>query len=313
MPLTSRPYESVDDLRAIQAAITAAWLTPRRPLVPQTIGDVAWWLASGGPGIEWSERIRIWTDGSRTVGWGWFKPPAEIDWFAATDLGDAAERQVRTAILDWGHDRIAANAPASSEPEPLPALKVWAADGWPEADLLADLGYAVGDESLIQYFQSLERDLPEPVVQEGYALRSVAGPDEVPARVEVHRSAFAPSRMTVEKYEILVGLPAYRYDLDTVVEAADGTFAAFTMAWLDLEARLGYFEPVGTHQDHQRRGLGRAVQLHALRRLREEGAREAMVYADTPNEASNALYRSVGFRQIALHRMYSAPAIQSQR
>jgi ribosomal protein S18 acetylase RimI-like enzyme len=265
------------------------------------------------PGVDWSSRIRIWTDGGRTVGWGWFKPPAEIDWFAATDLGDEGEREVRRAILDWGHERTALTAAASSETEPLPALKVWAADGWPEARLLADLGYSATDESLTQYFQSLERELPEPVVPAGYRLRSVTGPQEIAARVEVHRSAFAPSRMTVEKYEIVVGLPGYRYDLDTVVEAPDGSFAAFTMAWLDREAALGYFEPVGTHQDHQRRGLGKAVQLGALRRLRDEAARDAMVYAETADPASNGLYRSVGFGPIATHRMYVAPGLQSGR
>jgi ribosomal protein S18 acetylase RimI-like enzyme len=136
----------------------------------------------------------------------------------------------------------------------------------------------------------------------------MAGPDEIPARVEVHRSAFAPSKLTVEKYDILVGLPGYRYDLDCVAVAPDGSFAAFTMCWLDPEAAVGYFEPVGTHQDHRRLGLGKAVNTFGLRRLREEGAREALVYGEVANPASQALYRSVGFREIAVHRRYVAPA-----
>jgi len=164
-----------------------------------------------------------------------------------------------------------------------------------------------------QFFQSLDRELPEPAVPDGYIVRSVTGPAEIPARVEVHRAAFAPSKLTVEMYGLLVRLAPYRYDLDAVVEAPDGTFAAFTMAWLDAEASLGYFEPVGTHPDHQRRGLGKAVNTYALRRLRDEGAREAMVYSALGNVGSDALYRSVGFRPIAVHRRYTAPALQSAR
>ena len=308
MALTSRPYASIDDLREIQAAITAAWLSPRRPLIPSTIGDVAWWLASGGPDADWPARIRIWTDGGRTVGWGWMSLPNGLDWSVAPGLDEADERRLRMDILAWATERVSALSPDVRRP-----LEVWAADGWPEADFVTGLGYTVTDDGLNQYFQSLERARPEPAVAPGYALRNLTGPDEIPARVEVHRSAFAPSKMTVEKYAILVSLPGYRYDLDAVAVAPDGAFAAFTMCWLDPAAELGYFEPVGTHQLHRRKGLAKAVNEFGLRRLREEGAREAMVYADLGNEASNGLYRSVGFRQIAVHRKYAAPALQSTR
>jgi mycothiol synthase len=302
----SRPYASVDDLREIQAAITAAWLTPRRPLIPQTIGDVAWWLAGGGPDADWPARIRIWTDGSRTVGWGWISLPNVLDWFVAPDLDETDERALRREMIRWATERVAALATEGEGPAPV--LEVWAADGWPEAGMVSAMGFTPTDEALSQFFQSLERDLPEPEVAPEYAVRTMGGPAEIPARVEVHRSAFAPSKLTVEKYDILVGLPGYRYDLDCVAVAPDGSFAAFTMCWLDPEAEVGYFEPVGTHQDHRRLGLGKAVNAFGLRRLRDEGAREALVYGEVANPASQALYRSVGFREIAVHRRYVAPA-----
>lgn len=315
MPFRSRPFSTVDDLQSMQAAITAAWRSPRRPLVACTIGDVAWWFASGGPDADWSSRIRIWRDADAAVAWGWFSPPSGLEWFVLPGLEEADEHGLRRAILDWGIERAAAFAAPSANGtsvDPV-ALEVWAADGWREAELLLGLGFKPTGRTLTQYFQSLDRDPPEPVAAPGYTLRTLAGADEIPARVEVHRSAFAPSKMTVEKYEILVGLPGYRYDLDVLVEAPDGSFAAFAMCWLDREAALGYLEPVGTHQDHRRLGLAKAVTAFGLRRLREEGARDAMVYADTPNAASNALYRSVGFSPIAVHRRYRAPALQSAR
>ena len=57
-----------------------------------------------------------------------------------------------------------------------------------------------------------------------------AGADEIPARVEVHRAAFAPSKLTVEKYERLQTMPHYTTEDDLVVEAPDGSLAAFAMA-----------------------------------------------------------------------------------
>ena len=87
-------------------------------------------------------------------------------------------------------------------------------------------------------------------------------------------------RLTVEKYERLQTLPHYRTEDDLVVEAPDGSLAAFAMAWWDPEGRVGEFEPVGTHPDHQRRGLSRALLTWGLQRYAERGARVVQVYSD---------------------------------
>ena len=75
IPLTSRDYAGVDDLRAMQSIVSAAWASPARPLVQCTVGDLEWWLAGGGPDVDWSSRIRIWSISGDPVGWGWFAPP----------------------------------------------------------------------------------------------------------------------------------------------------------------------------------------------------------------------------------------------
>ena len=197
----------------------------------------------------------------------------------------------------------AGNADAAGDHPPARPT-AWAADGWPEADVLRDLGFVPAGTVLTQFVQSVDHLRPEPALPPGYAVRGLTGPAEIPARVEVHRAAFAPSKMTVEKYELLVALDHYAYDRDVVVVAPDGSFAAFTMCWLDPEAALGEFEPVGTHPDHRRLGLGQAVNTSGLRLLKELGARDVMVYSERSNAASEALYRSVGFREIAIHREY---------
>ena len=92
----------------------------------------------------------------------------------------------------------------------------------------------------------------------------------------------------------------YRADLDCVVVAPDGSVAAFTLAWLDELNGVGELEPVGTHADHVRLGLGRAVNLFALQRLRDEGAGEALVACrgDDGHPIPARLYESVGFRPV---------------
>ena len=143
----------------------------------------------------------------------------------------------------------------------------------------------------------------EGVPPAGYTLRHVSGDDEIAARVEIHRAAFAPSQMTGEKYTRLTTLPHYRFEDDLVVEAPDGALAAFAMAWWDPAARVGEFEPVGTHPDHQRRGLGRALLSHGLRRYRDLGADLVQIYSMSDNGASEGLYQAVGFER----RRYRLP------
>jgi mycothiol synthase len=304
MALTSRPYTSLDDLREMQSIVTAAWNSDQRPLVSCTVGDLEWWIAGAGPGADLSRRIRIWRDDDRTVGWGWIKPPSYLEWFVRADLAPDLQAAARDEMIAW-LDQTAVDAKADDGSPAVPTA--WAADGWPDEDDLHGRGFTPGGSVLTQFVQSVDREIPEPVLPAGYVVRGLAGPSDIPARVEVHRAAFAPSKMTIEKYELLVTLDHYAYDRDMVVVAPDGSFAAFTMCWLDPEAAVGEFEPVGTHPDHQRRGLGRAVNTAGLRRLKELGARDVMVFSERSNAASEALYRSVGFREVAVHREYERP------
>ena len=124
---------------------------------------------------------------------------------------------------------------------------------------------------------------------------------DLPARVAVHRAAFHPSRVTEESYAKVMAEWPYRPELDCAVVPPDGSFAAFALGWLDEANGVGLLEPVGTHPDHRRLGLGRAVSLLALRQLRSAGAERAVVRSrgDAAYPVPKLLYESIGFRELS--------------
>lgn len=74
-------------------------------------------------------------------------------------------------------------------------------------------------------------------------------------------------------------------------------FAAFCTLWYDEATRTAAFEPVGTHPEHQRTGLGKALMAEGLRRVRDLGA--TVCAAGSYAEASGVLDASLGFIEYA--------------
>ncbi|MCX6044699.1 MAG: GNAT family N-acetyltransferase [Chloroflexi bacterium] len=161
--------------------------------------------------------------------------------------------------------------------------------------LLMERGYVRTDNYYPFHAQPLNHMPGVPTLPAGYTIRHVLDEADLPARVAVHRAAFHPSRMTVEKHRQVMASPTYRPELDLIAVAPDGTFAAYTIVWLDEFNRMGIFEPVGCHPDHQRRGLAGAVMIEGMRRLYQLGATTAHVGAWREDSAGAGLYRSLGF------------------
>jgi ribosomal protein S18 acetylase RimI-like enzyme len=102
--------------------------------------------------------------------------------------------------------------------------------------------------------------------------------------------------------------PGYAMERELVVEAADGTYAGFTVTWHDDVNRMGLLEPVGVHPDHRRLGLGRALVLTAMRQMADGGLETALVVNEGTNDAARGLYRACGFKPWQLIDGYVKPA-----
>jgi ribosomal protein S18 acetylase RimI-like enzyme len=289
--LTQRPAGSIDDLMTATDLMSAAWRSGAST-VAESPAAIEWWYALSFPD-PLGDHLRLWSDNGRPVAWSWHEPP-EIEthvWTGDANADAATYRAMLTAISEeTGGGELGAFA---------------AEDDTESITVLEDLGFEPEGRRLSQW-QRRADDPPVPVaaLPDGYSIRGLRGPQEFPARVELHRAAFPTSRLTVEKYERLLTVPHYRIDDDLVVEAADGGLAAYALGWLDPVGGVAEFEPVGTRPEHQRRGLSRALLTRGLQRFFEAGARMVQVYSDTSEGPAEALYEATGFHRRAFHQRY---------
>ena len=74
-----------------------------------------------------------------------------------------------------------------------------------------------------------------------------------------------------------------------------GTLAGYVCFWnVAGEAQI---LNLAVHPRYRRRGVGRALLVHALKLAGEEGARQAVLEVRRGNSAARRLYESVGFKQ----------------
>ena len=129
-------------------------------------------------------------------------------------------------------------------------------------------------------------------------LRACAGLPEVAARATAQAAAFesaAPFERYLERFINFMRSPAYDPELDIVAVDPQGRVGAFCIVWPDLVNKVGLFEPVGTHPDFQRKGLGRAAMLEGMQRLQARGMNTAIVSTGEYNLPAIKLYEALGF------------------
>jgi GNAT superfamily N-acetyltransferase len=280
-----------------------------------TFGELAWIWGKGhaSDGASWPRRL--WFSGGDLVAWSWAYLPHQVrrsDGSVKDVTGAYLTYQVHPGhaglvdeVIDW-YDGTAAGIERTVMPSAADefALKRWAAHGY-ETDL-ASLGDA---GSWTQLNERGLTDVQQPVLPDGFRFRTAdeAGPK---AAVQAHLDAWAPSTYTAEGYQGVRQTAAYRGDLHILVEAPDGTMASSTIMWLDEANKTAEFEPVGTHPDYRRLGLGRAMLLHGMHLARAAGATHMTVpcLGAPGHPKARGLFYSVGFREL----MRDAPLIKTK-
>jgi mycothiol synthase len=254
-------------------------------------GDLQWWLFYTDLSPElWQSRIRLWMEAERLIGWTLLSPEEDaFDVYTVPELrGSPQEDEMLSAVV--------AEMPHLDE-----VNNVWIADHdevrmrWFE-----EHGFKVADGYTVHFQRSLSDPLPAPQLPTGFSLRaSRANEEDARLRAAVSHAAFG-STMNFEKYWQrtwrLMQAPIYVPEHEIFVIAPDGQAASFCIIWTDVLTKVGHFEPVGTHPDFQRKGLGKSLLFEGLRRLKSEGMTAADVCTNHDNESAIPLYGSVGFR-----------------
>ena len=287
----------------MQRLAQEVWRRQPRFVNPETtVGELAWIWGSGhrAAGPQW--KYRLWTDGGDTAAWGWVFAPITTTLSATTTRSEPTtlvwqvhpdRPQLLDSVLDWFEAETAAVVTRQTSSQQANEDAV---------ERLRHHGYEHDSDAPWGLLNTRDLgEIEEPALPAGYRLLTMREIGDVPRRVAVHRAAWEPSRITETNYTDVMNTWPYRDDLDFVVEAPDGTLVASAIGWYDEANRVAEFEPVGTHRDHRRQGLGRALSLFGLQRFRAAGAEHAIVgcRGDAHYPVPKLLYESIGFRELS--------------
>jgi len=307
--LRSRPWESREDTRRLQALVRAR-LERDWPAVRFHPGDLDWWVvATYGRVPGMTERVRLWFDGDsdQPIAYGWFGPPSDLDFVIASD--DPAEvAPIVTEMVAWADERRHTLGEDAVGP-----LRTWVSrtdDGATTA--LTALGLEREDRPGFVHFTSdldIADHWPGPDLPAGLTIRPLASDEDVAARVVCGHAAFPGSTQTEERYRTVGDAWLYRRDLDLQIVTDDGRVVAFALGWLDQATGIIELEPVGVHPEWHRRGLGGEICRATLRAGRTLGATRAVIAADRTNAAAMGLYASLGLRITADIVPFARPVI----
>jgi GNAT superfamily N-acetyltransferase len=154
------------------------------------------------------------------------------------------------------------------------------------------------DQGLVEIdrIRPLNKPIPEPIVPEGFEIRSVNIIKEFQKYQEAQATVFPHCKyMTMEQAEIYKSASFYNPKLDLAVIAPNGQIAAFTTIRIDPISKISEFEPVGTHPNYRRKGLAKAIIYFGLQLLEKNNLALISIPGSVAREEVIRLYDSVGF------------------
>ena len=263
------------------------------------------------PSLDKARDIRLWEDAKgKLIGFAQLsvtEPGEVIDgwlWFRVHP--DARGGDVEAAAIAWGEVRM---REVSAMQGGRVKLRTYArAEDCDRISVLASCGFKV-DRYFCRMARSLSEPIPEPHFPEGFALRQFPGEQEAAAWVEMFNQSFIDHwnhhDLTVDKFKHELAKPDYRNDLDLIAVADDGTFVSFCSCEISVQQcdrtgrNEGWIACLGTRRGFRKMGLGRAMLLAGLHRLKAVGVATAILGVDTENSSGALrLYESVGFHNI---------------
>lgn len=268
----------------LQTRTQHCWLPQRWEYAEHAVNPM--YMARGDD--NWQRYIGIWEENGRIVG------------ISHKEEGNNAFLQIRPGydsltdeMLDFAEAVIAIQTAGGKK-----RLNVWSRQSDTHRnERLISRGYTRGDDGNYYNAQTLSGRLV-PQLPDGYSLVSAVEETDALRRVNAGHIGFHPEeealREVPEHFAKMEQAPLFRPELELMTQYRDGTLTSFCVVWYDEMTKTGMFEPVATHPDHRRLGLGKLMLLEGLRRLQAMGAERAFV--ESYGDHRKAFYNSAGFQ-----------------
>lgn len=301
--IAARPYAAAHDPAAIVALINAcAAVDGSDHITPNELRNMF-----DDPWLDVANDVRLWhaADGALIAYAHIFLPetPHAIDGRLDLYVHPAARNLgLERVIIAWAEDRLRAYGAVQQRPA---ALRTHTnKDHTRLMALYEQHGFA-----LERYYLEMARSLdqvPDPQFPAGFTLRQVDGERDAEAWVALKnttwRDHFNYRAWSVERFKSWLADPDERPELNLVALAPDGTFAAFCWSIIRHEENVqtgrkqGSVDLLGTHPAYRKLGLGRAMLLAGLQRLKVAGMDTARLDVDAASPTgATRLYAAAGF------------------
>ncbi len=298
-----RTYRGNEDLHAMHDLLRQGRLADNGTYYVHP-GDLNWWLFYPPLKHDLWGSVYLWDDPEkpgRILAWALLPPDGST-------FDVVLQPELRGSPVDWEMHRWGLRQAKSlakrARREHIGVYWISEEDA-PLRTWLVEQGFALASRDV-----HMVCDLASPRaavrLNDGYEVRSSHGLPEVNQRAWAQYNAFDNSvafEVYIRRFTRFMQSPVYDPAWDLVAVDPDEQIGAFCIVWPDPITGIGLFEPVGTHPDFQRKGLGKAVMLEALDRLQRMGMRQAIVTTGENNLPAVRLYEAVGFR-LAQHLLF---------
>ncbi len=289
-----RPYSQARDFFALRAFVQTGRQVSKRNYAFLHVGDVSWRLTHA-TNQSIPDCLDLWEDlDGRLIGFAWFTPDHNgVTIQVHPDYFYSNLRQIICQWVEQKYQSVIRQKTAGS------ILRIGCFDhDYLNQDLLKRLGYQKDPFHYVHFSRPLTRAVKKRSLLSGFNVRATTKAD-IAARAALYNVAFGTDAVTEQSYQQVRTVPDYMADLDLVAVAPSGRLAGFAQCWLDSVNRIGFFEPIGTHPDFRRHGLGKTLIYEGLFRMQTWGMSEAWIYTESPNLPAQKLYTSLDFNIFA--------------
>ncbi|MHA2118190.1 MAG: GNAT family N-acetyltransferase [Candidatus Thorarchaeota archaeon] len=162
--------------------------------------------------------------------------------------------------------------------------------------LLSEMEYQKAEMEGDKQVRPVDAPVPDYSLPEGYTIRHAIVKEDYLEYREVQKAVFPHIKdMSKKQLQLYSSASFYKEDLDIVAVDPEDNFAAFCTVRIDPLSKIAELEPVGTHPDHRKLGLGKAVICEGLKRVKKYKPSAMVIIGAAPSEGARRLYESVGF------------------